>query len=243
MITPQGGKMENYWINFWNRTDITEWQKDLDYCLHNIFKEFSFEVSDSVMDLGCGNGYFASKIAPYVNHITGLDTSETTINYAREQYQNRNMSFLTIPADKYTEIDKLTIGTEGFLGMDYIFAVSVLQYYKSIDEIRELIKNLKKIANKNCKLIFIDLLVDYNFIVDCFGAFFGAFKNGTLFNTVKVFGRFFKNSYGKTRKEHKLLTFNRNELEQVCKEESVALFWSKHNYNINCNRKTAIITL
>ena len=48
---------------------------------------------DSICDLGCGNGYLASRLAPLGARIVGVDASERLLRVAREHYQSDRIEF------------------------------------------------------------------------------------------------------------------------------------------------------
>lgn len=47
-----------------------------------------------ICDLGCGNGYLASRIASLGCHVTAIDASETGIDIAERHYASKSVSFL-----------------------------------------------------------------------------------------------------------------------------------------------------
>ncbi len=63
-----------------------------------------------ILDLGCGPGLYTQKIAQKGHKVTGVDFSENTINYAKEQakisnrdikYINKNYLDLELPEDEF----------------------------------------------------------------------------------------------------------------------------------------------
>jgi len=47
----------------------------------------------SICDLGCGNGYLASRLAPLGGRIVGVDASQRLLRVAREHYQSDRIEF------------------------------------------------------------------------------------------------------------------------------------------------------
>ncbi len=46
-------------------------------------------ASDVLLDFGCGTGEFCVELAPYVQHVHGIDTSAEMVNLAREKAHSR----------------------------------------------------------------------------------------------------------------------------------------------------------
>ena len=49
---------------------------------------------DEVVDIGCGSGYLTARIAPFCNHITGIDISPHSIELAARDYSRDNITFI-----------------------------------------------------------------------------------------------------------------------------------------------------
>ena len=71
-------------------------EKYLEYLRHffayNVVRTLLSEQS-SVLEIGCGDGYGASYLSQYVQHITGLDIYENVIHHASQKYQSERCAF------------------------------------------------------------------------------------------------------------------------------------------------------
>ena len=56
---------------------------------------------DRVLDIGCGNGYVASRIAECAKSVTAIDIVKKNINCAKEKFAKDNMQFITGDATTY----------------------------------------------------------------------------------------------------------------------------------------------
>lgn len=54
----------------------------------------SLDGVKDVCDLGCGNGYLASRLGAYGLHVTGIDASESGLQIARRYYATDNVTFV-----------------------------------------------------------------------------------------------------------------------------------------------------
>lgn len=71
------------------------------YTLHAASYRFAeqFCASRRVIDLGCGSGYGASRIAAIANSVEGVDISTEAISFAHARYAASNLRFSTIAPD------------------------------------------------------------------------------------------------------------------------------------------------
>ncbi len=106
------------------------------------------------MDIGCGNGDFAKKISDKVGLIYCLDTSQEFINLCKINVSNKNNIKILKLGDDYTNLSFLKN-----INFSIIVANSVVQYYKSQEEIIKLVKSVKKIATKNAYFLIADIHV------------------------------------------------------------------------------------
>ena len=95
----------------------------------------------SILDVGCGTGYFAHLISKYNCTIKGIDFSDEAINIAKTNYKKTNLSFEKI--DVQNEDEKL----EKF---NIITSLGVLEH---MDDPLETLLILKKHLEKNGKMI------------------------------------------------------------------------------------------
>ncbi len=56
-----------------------------------IFNHFNLSSSSKICDFGCGPGLYTSRFAKLGAQVTGIDLSERSIAYAREQAKNENL--------------------------------------------------------------------------------------------------------------------------------------------------------
>lgn len=59
---------------------------------YNILKDIV--AGKKVLDAACGTGYGTYTLSQWANHVTGIDISAEAIDFCRENYQNRNLSYL-----------------------------------------------------------------------------------------------------------------------------------------------------
>ena len=143
-----------YWNkkNIWTNSDI--WKKNNEIFFNKTSNIFNYNKKHTVLDIGCGNGDFAKKISDKVGLIYCLDTSQEFINLCKINVSNKNNIKILKLGDDYTNLSFLKN-----INFSIIIANSVVQYYKSQEEIIKLVKSVKKIATKNAYFLIADMHV------------------------------------------------------------------------------------
>jgi len=100
-----------------------------------------------VLDFGCGNGYFSKKFAQSGAKVTGIDTSEDLICYAKNRYK---LNF--IYKENVSEIIKL-ISDKKFPKFDFIYFQDTILLLINDPLFEKLLQALKKILKKNGQII------------------------------------------------------------------------------------------
>ena len=143
-----------YWNkkNIWTNSDI--WKKNNEIFFNKTSNIFNYNKKHTVLDIGCGNGDFAKKISDKVGLIYCLDTSQEFINLCKINVSNKNNIKILKLGNDYTNLSFLKN-----INFSIIIANSVVQYYKSQEEIIKLVKSVKKIAIKNAYFLISDMHV------------------------------------------------------------------------------------
>ncbi len=149
------------WPIYWNKkniwTDSEIWKKDVEFLYKKTFDMFNYNKKHTVLDIGCGNGDFAKKISSKVDHVYCLDTSQEFINLCKINVANKNNVKIFKLSNDYTNLSFLKN-----VKFSIIIANSVVQYYESQEKIVDLVKSVKKIAQKNAYFLISDIEVISN---------------------------------------------------------------------------------
>lgn len=90
---------------------------------------------DRILDIGCGNGYVASRIAECAASVTAIDIVRKNINCAKNKFAKNNMQFITGDATTYPFKDNY----------DAIVLSNVLEHIK---DRHDFLVKIKKLAPK-----------------------------------------------------------------------------------------------
>ena len=207
----------NDWIKYWDKENIISdniWHKNNTYFFKNTLKIIDYHEDDIVIDIGSGKGFFAELIANTVKELHLIDTSKNSINFCKLKFKNYSNIFYNVlnPKD-YTNFDFIKTKP------NKIFVISVIQYYKSLSEVKRLINSSKKISNSKNGLLFLaDIPINSNILKDIFNVIHSSLKLGTVFDTISFFIKSFFGDYRKTRNSIKIKTYTINELENLLDE-------------------------
>jgi len=230
------------WLNYWDKKNIwTEsslWKKNIDLFFRKTSSILNYNKKNTVLDIGCGNGEFTSKIISKVDKVFCVDTSQEYINTCKNRFSNiKNINVLKL-SDNYTDLSFIK-DTK----FSIIVANSVVQYYNSQTEILDLVKSVQKISTEDARFLISDIEVlsekrsnlklIYSSIIN--GYFFPLIKMGLKLSLNK--------DYSKTIKNQPILTVNLDKLVQ-----DLSIFVKKvsiinENITINVNRKHLLIQL
>jgi 2-polyprenyl-3-methyl-5-hydroxy-6-metoxy-1,4-benzoquinol methylase len=78
-----------------------------EYLLPTITKhiqDLSLGKSVKILDIGCGNGYIASKLAELGHFLIAVDVSPDGIDIARSEYPNLNLKVCSVYDEKLTDV-------------------------------------------------------------------------------------------------------------------------------------------
>ena len=226
-----------YWNkkNIWTNSDI--WKKNNEIFFNKTSNIFNYNKKHTILDIGCGNGDFAKKISDKVGLIYCLDTSQEFINLCKINVSNKNNIKILKLGDDYTNLSFLKN-----INFSIIIANSVVQYYKSQEEIIKLVKSVKKIAIKNAYFLIADMHVVTDKKKSYFKLIYNSMINGCFISLVIMGLKIFMNKeFRDMIKYQPLLIVN---LDKFIKDLSILVnkvTVINENLTINPDRKHLLI--
>ncbi len=226
-----------YWNkkNIWTNSDI--WKKNNEIFFNKTSNIFNYNKKHTVLDIGCGNGDFAKKISDKVGLIYCLDTSQEFINLCKINVSNKNNIKILKLGNDYTNLSFLKN-----INFSIIVANSVVQYYKSQEEIIKLVKSVKKIATKNAYFLIADIYVVTDKKKSYSKLIYNSMINGYFISLVKMGLKIFMNKeFRDMIKYQPLLIVN---LDKFIKDLSILVnkvTVINENLTINPDRKHLLI--
>ena len=111
--------------------------------LPNLSRLMDIKKSDTVLDLACGQGFFAREYAKFGAKVIGVDISSELIKIAKEQ-NTQNINYTIASADKLP-----------FLKNESIDKISIVLALQNIDNISSVFKECNRILKKDGKLFVV----------------------------------------------------------------------------------------
>lgn len=124
-----------------NIADTTQRDLETNFIIKHLNK------NDSVLEIGCGNGFLTNILKDYVNSIDAFDYAENMILKAKETYSNKKIRFFH---------DNLLNPKEWNSSYDVIVCVRVLINLKDLAEQKKAIDYMKAALKPGGKLILIE---------------------------------------------------------------------------------------
>lgn len=230
------------WINFWdNETTMSQKliQKSMTIFLDGFKQWGEFTADDVVLDLGCGPGLLADAISDRVKEVHCADVSSKYLSICSNKFRNKDNVFVhRIDPANYTSLDYLKNKR-----ITKVICLSVVSYYQSKEDIRRLVENIKKIADRGCLIVISDLPSKGSLVKDILGNFKVAFRYNHTFELLRFLVRTITTNYRRFRTNNSLLEFDDGELELLARELPGKVMLTDQLLGTNANRRHLIIEL
>jgi len=129
-----------FWYDDLLKKDNT-YQKEV--ILPNLLKLMDIKSSDNILDLACGQGFFARAFAKLSAKVTGVDISDELIKIAQEQ-NTQNIIY------KVSKANDLS-----FIKNDSLDKVSIILALQNIDNMSEVLKECRRVLKTKGKLYIV----------------------------------------------------------------------------------------
>ncbi len=212
-------KENSSWESFWKGNPVgfneTMYRATL-FFSQQLEKVLPSKLSDRFLDIGCGPGFFIDAIKDKCEYVHGTDISEKYIQICQERYaQYPNVSFSVTKAYDYEKYHQLIIDNR----INKVLMLSILQYYKSEADVKELILSLKNTSkNQKFTCLLADIIpTEHSIIGDILSITKHAVKNGYAFKFFRflIFATF--SNYRKA-KENGMLQLDKSFFNNVAQE-------------------------
>jgi ubiquinone/menaquinone biosynthesis C-methylase UbiE len=204
------------WFDYWNQEDtpmLESMRKDREIFLRNSRRLVTFNKKDVVLDIGCGPGLMEEYLKDKVKEIHCLDTSEYFINILKKKFKkDSNIIIHQLSKAKFTELSflkhkKFTIA----------LCISVVSYYKNIDDFKKLIVEVQKLCKGGVFLIT-DIKVKGGTFGDVLGLLKMSIKENNLIESLKFLLKSRFSLYYRVQKKHGLLAIPEEEIRKIIRK-------------------------
>lgn len=234
------GRETTGWIDYWKTEtlfDDFQFQKNMDIFVRGSEPIMEYGAGDVVLDIGCGPGFLEAALRDRVKEIHGLDVSERYLDRCRERFQGQpNVCFYKLDEQRYTDLSFLPAGT-----FSKIVCLSVIQYYKSIGEVEELISGVRRVALPGARFLIADIIVDNSWWRDTWGVLKAAWEDQFLFRTLLFLLRARLSGYYRVRASRGLLQLTVEQLRDLIKRLGLNAEVLSARLTTNGNRRHLLI--
>ena len=131
------------------------WNKNASLFVERSHSILGYRPDDVVLDVGSGPGATAELLRKRVAEVHCAEVSRTFVESARQRFAGSpNVTYHQLGAD-YTDLSFL--GPRQF---SLILCNNVVQYYKSVEEVENLILSAKRVAAPGARLLIGEILTD-----------------------------------------------------------------------------------
>jgi hypothetical protein len=126
---------------------------------------------------------------------------------------------------------------------DKIICLSVIQYYRRKNEVRDLMVAVKRLATPGARFLIADISVETGLLADLSSLARSAFRERMFLETVRFLGRARFGDYARLRRSVGLLKFDRRELLQFAQEAGLEAELISRRLTVNDNRSHLMLRM
>ncbi len=233
--------MPQNWLEFWQRkNEFDNSMLDNYTCfLKKVDNHIQVLPNHIVLDIGSGPGHLEDAWHNRVAEIHGLDISERYNTLGKEKHKNNpNVFFHQLNPNDY-----LNFSVVENTKFDIVILMSVLQYFKSKNEVFTLLQNIKNITKKGSQILICDLMVHQGMLSDVVSILWKSIFTGRFFSILIFFYKLRFSKYYQIRKKQGLLIIPEIEWLEMCNELNLNAGFLKESITLQKDRKSLLIKL
>lgn len=214
----------NQWSSFWKKpnhafNDVMKVSTDFFY--RELTRRFPLAPGVNILDYGCGPGLLVSSLAKSNVTITAADINEHFVEENKKKFPD-------VECIRISENPKETfeILSEKFRGktFDLIVLLSIVQYFKSKQEVEDVVAFLSRYLKPEGKLIVADVLDENTSSArDAIGAFTQCIRRGRTLAFVKFIMYLVLSDYRRVSKDNSLLLLSGDFMTQMARRYSMSI--------------------
>lgn len=204
------------WIDYWDADRI--FHSMMERMTHYFFEAsrdlLNLRQMEVVLDFGCGPGYLVESLHGLVKEIHGVDTSPQMISECRGKFRGcSNVFFHTLAHDRYTDLSFLK-----HRGFTMTLVVSVVQYFRSVRDVADLIRSVAAISVPGASLLIADIPTKSLPLLDTIELVKSCRQEGFLIECISFLAQTRFSRYSRIRAEQGLLCLPVQTLEGLIGE-------------------------
>lgn len=233
--------MPRNWLEFWQcKNEFDEhMQTNYAYFLNKVEKYISIKNTDTVLDFGSGPGHLADAWHNSVALFHGIDISERYNTIAKSKHATKqHVQFFWLNPHDYLNLHLLN---NSFYNL--VIVMSVLQYYKSDEDIKLLLEQLVQKVKPGGKILLADLIVQKGMLKDLKSILLQAVKEHKLFDTLWFLVKLRFSAYYRLKKQNGLLVISLDKWCAMLKQMNLTYSVIDEPITLQKERKSIIIAV
>ncbi len=228
------------WVDFWDSENLFDiyfdWQKFTDLFVTSTEPILHYTKSDRVLDIGSGPGCLAVCLKNTVKEIHCCDTSQKYLNHGKKKVGHQdNVFFYQLDKKEYTDLS--------FFKRKFtkIVCVSVVHYYDSVENVEDLIEEVRKIAQPGAYFLIADIVTDKSTLPNVAALLQHALKRRYVFRLLRTLYYLRKSAYGELLSTKGLLRIPVEKLHEIIDDHDLDAEILSMPLTTNLNRKHLLI--
>ncbi|OQP54598.1 hypothetical protein A4H97_21770 [Niastella yeongjuensis] len=203
------------WGNFWQdqrKSFYAVMKMATGYFVSKFAKQYPLQPADEIFDYGCGPGFVADSLSGKLQ-VTGADINDFFIEECRKNHPASRFFLISTDTAANKKILEETLNGKQF---DYILLLSIIQYFKSTDDLNEVIGLLRTYLKPQGKLIIADVLDENTSSKkDAVSLFVHCIKKGRIGAFVGFISYLLSSDYRKISRQNKLLLVSEQTIRSI----------------------------
>ena len=204
------------WGNFWKdqrQSFYSVMKMATSYFVSKFEKQYPLQSGDEIFDYGCGPGFVADSLAGKPIQLTGADINDFFIEECRKNHPASRFMVITTDAAANKKILGEALNGKQF---DHILLLSIIQYFKSSNDLDEVISLLRTYLKPTGKLIIADVLDENtSSLKDAFSLFVHCIQKGRIGAFIGFISYLLFSDYRKISKQNKLLLVSEQTIRTI----------------------------
>jgi ubiquinone/menaquinone biosynthesis C-methylase UbiE len=195
------------WAEFWMHTHVASAKlsaMNMKRFLTASNRLMEYGPEDVLLDYGCGFADLAVLLHKRVREIHCVDISERFLQYGKKRLRGtRNVFFHGLKDKSYTDLSCF-VNTR----FSKVVCLSVIQYFKNIEEVEELIQSIQSVILPGGRCLIADIPNGANAFVESLSIMKWGLKEGCFTEVMKHLLKLMASDYAKVRGNLPLLVFS-----------------------------------
>jgi 2-polyprenyl-3-methyl-5-hydroxy-6-metoxy-1,4-benzoquinol methylase len=203
--------------------------------IENVFK---INPSHHILDYGAGPGFLAEYFETKSTSVTSADINKYFVD-KKKSTKRPSFIHITTDAGANKQIFNRELGEQKF---DFISLLSVVQYFKNVAEVAQVVDLLVPYLTEGGKLIIADVISSHtSALSDASSLFFQCIKEGKPITFVRFIFYIIFSDYRKHRMQRRLLTLEEKDIQEIASKRALN-FEKFDGLTIHSGRTSYVLT-